>query len=73
MAAIPELRGMSAKWMECAKALAVVEKDLSALLAKQAKSSSPVVENVSAWSEPQTRQRSGGVPPPPPVPAAAVS
>lgn len=73
MAAIPELRGMSATWMECAKALAVVERDLGALLAKQA-SSSPKVENVSAWSAPQTRQRSGGAPPPAPLrPATAIA
>jgi hypothetical protein len=71
MAAIPELRGMAAKWMECAKALAVVEKDLSALLAKQKKDSSPVVENLDAWSAPETRQRSGGAPPPPPPARAA--
>lgn len=69
MATIPELEAMAVTWRTCAKALAVVEKDLSALLVKHTKpSSSPEVENMSAWSAPATRERAGRAPPAPPPP-----
>jgi hypothetical protein len=61
MAAIPELAPVAARWRDCAKALGVVATDLSKLLAKQPKSSSPKTETVDAWSAPMTRGRSDAV------------
>ena len=63
MAALPELAAAAAaaRWRACAKALGVLAADLSALLAKRAKSSSPQVENVAGWSAPMPRGRSGAV------------
>lgn len=61
LARIPELAAAAAAWRECAKALAELVADLTKLLAKQPKSSSPKTETVDAWSAPATRGRSGAL------------
>ncbi|MEA2221104.1 MAG: hypothetical protein QOJ35_3730 [Solirubrobacteraceae bacterium] len=71
MARFPELATAAARWRACATALGVVAADLSKLLAKKPRSSSPKTETVDAWSAPMTRGRSSavhgppGAPPPP--------